>query len=117
MQGDRLRAAFDSRDLEEVLDLLDEDVVWRGLPQAGSDTPICVSRSEVRDVFIQYMAHGGTGEPVIVGEVGDSVVVDPQPQPALPSPLHQVFTFRGGRVVLMQDYPDRSSAFLAVGLS
>jgi len=30
--------------------------------------------------------------------------------------LHHVYTFRGVRVVLMQDYPDRMSALASVGL-
>jgi ketosteroid isomerase-like protein len=117
MRSDPLRAAFDSRELDSLLDLLDEEVLWRGLPQPDGETPLCRSRAEVREVFVEYMANGGSGDPVIVGEAGDSVVVDPQPHPALPSALHQVFTFRGGRVALIEDYPDRISALQAVGLS
>ena len=68
-------------------------------------------------MFANYLEEGGTGEPIILGEAGDSVVVDPQPRPALAVALHQVFTFRGGRVALMQDFPDRASALQAVGLA
>jgi ketosteroid isomerase-like protein len=117
MRSDPLRAAFDSRELDELLELLDEEVLWRGLQQPDGDTPFCRGRAEVREVFVRFLAHGGSGDPVIVGEAGDSVVVDPQPHPALPSALHQVFTFRGRRVALMQDYPDRISALQAVGLA
>ena len=128
---DRLQAAFDSRDLEQLVALLDERVVWRGLPlvmhvnhhdhdedpDAGRDddhgrehAPMCTSRDEVRGVFERFMADGGTGHPVVLGEAGDSVVVDPRPEPPLAFPLHQAFTFRGGRVVLIQDFPDRDAA-------
>lgn len=128
---DRLQAAFDSRDLNPLVALLDERVIWRGLPevedvndhdhesgpedQAQDDhdhdhPPICTSRDEVRGVFEGFMAGGGTGHPVVLAGTGDSVVVDPRPDPPLPFPLHQAFTFRGGRVVLIQDYPDRASA-------
>jgi hypothetical protein len=53
---------------------------------------------------------------VVLAEVGDTVVVDPRPDPPLPHPLHQAFTFRLDRVVLIQDYPDRASALADVGL-
>lgn len=57
-----------------------------------------------------FLASGMSGRPVVIAEEGDSVVVDPRFEPSLPLPLHQAFTFRGGRVVLIQDYPDRASA-------
>ena len=99
--------------------VLDENVLWRGIQQPDGDTPICRSRAEVREVFVNFLGRGGSGEPRIVAEVGDSVVVDPRPHPApaLSAALHQVFTFRGTSVVLMQDYPDRVSALESVGLS
>ena len=75
---------------------------------------MCTSREEVRGVFERFMADGGTGHPVVLAESGDSVVVDPRPEPLLPFPLHQVFTFRGARIVLIQDYPDRASALADV---
>jgi hypothetical protein len=60
--------------------------------------------------FKDYLAGGGTSDPLIVGEAGDSVVVDPRPEPALPVGLHQIFTFRGRRLALIQDYSDAASA-------
>lgn len=128
---DRLQAAFDSRDLNHLVALLDERVIWRGLPEVeyGSEhddqrfpdelmqddddhehLPMCTSRDEVRGVFERFMAAGGTGNPVVLAEAGDSLVVDPRPEPPLAFPLHQAFTFRGGRVVLIQDYADQASA-------
>ena len=123
--GEELREAFESRDLERVIGLMDERVLWRGLPIEASDpdtaddhddhdhhhgVPLCVNRDEVRGVFEQALADGFSGAPEILAEVGDSVVVDPQAGPVASPGLHQVFTFRGDRVVLIQDYPDRSSA-------
>ena len=118
---DSLTAAFDSRQLERLLALLDERVVWRGLSDdnhhehnEGEDhphgPPMCTDRDQVREVFEGFLASGSTGHPVVLAEVGDTLVVDPRPEPPLPFPLHQAFTFRGGRVVLIQDYPDRATA-------
>lgn len=126
--ADRLRTAFDASDLEQLVRLLDERVIWRGLPTEDhvhadedhdhdddNNVPICRSRDEVRSVFESLLAQGRIGHPVILAEAGDSLVVDPRPEPALPFPLHQAFTFRGGRVVLIQDYPDRDSALADIG--
>jgi ketosteroid isomerase-like protein len=129
-----LEAVFGSRDLEQLVWLFDERVIWRGLPDdehehdaVGADgdgqeadqhehPPMCISRDDVREAFARFMAGGGTGYPVVLAEAGDSVVVDPGAEPPLPIPLHQSFTFRGGRVVLIQDYPDRASALADLGM-
>ena len=122
-----LTAAFDSRELERLIVLLDERVVWHGLP--GDDQhehgqpeedhdhgpPMCTDRDQVREVLEGYLASGSTGHPVVLAEVGDTLVVDPRPEPLLPYPLHQAFTFRGGRIVLIQDYPDRATALADLG--
>jgi len=130
--GASLAAAFDSRDLERLIGLLDEQVTWRGLPNRDYDhdaapehehdddhnhgPPLCTDRDQVQGVFEGFLAAGGTGHPVVIAEVGDTVVVDPRTEPPRPFPLHQAFTFRGGRVVLIQDYADRASALADVGL-
>ena len=129
--GEALAAAFDSRDLGRLIDLMDPRVVWRGIVDESREDdhhhdhdeehdhdhgpPLCSDRVQVREVFERYLAHGATGDPVVLDEVGDTVVVDPRPVPRLPFPLHQSFTFRGDRVVLIQDYPDRVSALADVG--
>jgi len=128
--GGVLAAAFDSRDVGRLVDLMDARVVWRGIVDESDEEvhdhdaeehdhdhgpPLCTDRDEVRGVFESFLAGGGTGHPVILAEVGDTVVVDPRPEPALPFPLHQAFTFRGDRVVLIQDYPDRASALADIG--
>jgi hypothetical protein len=125
-----LTTAFESRKVERMIDLLDERVVWRGLAGGGHDPdmdhddagdhdhgpPICTDRDQVRDVFERFLAGGGAGHPVVLAEVGDTVVVDPRPDPPQPYPLHQAFTFLLDRVVLIQDYPDRASALRDIGL-
>ena len=139
--AERLRAALDSHDLAQLVALLDERVVWRGLPDfdygmgdagiavddhdrgpdgcgEGDDgldhdhehVPLCSSREEVRAILEGFVAAGNTGQPAIVAETGDSLVVDQQVEPGLPFPLHQGFTFRGARIVLIQDYADRATA-------
>ena len=131
MYREALSAAFESRDLDALVGLLDERVIWRGLPAHDDENahdhltddidpdghahehphaPMCTGRQEVRDVLEGLLASGSSGRPVVIAEEGDSVVLDPRSEPPLPLPLHQAFTFRGGRVVLIQDYPDRASA-------
>lgn len=122
-----LAAAFESRDLARLIDLLSPEITWRGIPDEtvrghehdedhDHGPPMCTDRDQVRGVFEEFIGGGATGYPVILAEVGDTVVVDPRPEPALPFPLHQNFTFRGDRVVLIQDYPDRATAMADVGL-
>ena len=64
----------------------------------------------------RFLGCGATGNPVVLAEVGDTVVVDLRPDSPRPFPLHQAFAFRRARVVLIQDYPDRASALADVGL-
>jgi ketosteroid isomerase-like protein len=130
--GEALTAAFDSRDLQRLVDLMDSRVVWRGIIDESHEDdhgqpihdedhdpdhgpPLCTDRDQVREVFERFLASGATGHPVVLAEVGDTVVVDPRPEPRLPFALHQAFTFRGTRIVLIQDYPDRASAIADVG--
>jgi ketosteroid isomerase-like protein len=86
--ADRLREAFASRQLDQLIDLMDSDVTWRGLQGPGEPLPLCHDRNEVREVMAQAMTDGRDGRPVI--------------------------TFRAGRIVLIQDYPDRASALAAI---
>lgn len=133
-KSEALSAAFASRDLGRVIDLLDDRVIWRGIvndtdsdPDAGDHDgdeddhdhgpPMCTDRDQVREVLEGFLAEGATGRPIDLAEVGDTVIVDPRPEPALPYPLHQAFTFRGDRVVLIQDYPDRASALADIGMT
>jgi hypothetical protein len=113
--ADRLREAFDSRQLDRLIDMMDHGVTWRGIQLPGEEVPICHDRDEVRKVMAEAIARGRDGRPEIIAEAGDSLVVDPHAEPPGPVDLHQVVTFRGGRIVLMQDFPNRSSALAAIG--
>ncbi len=112
--AERLREAFASRQLDRLIGLMDADVTWRGIQQPGEAVPHCHDRDEVREVMAHAMEEGTDGRPIIVAEAGDSVVVDPRIEPPPPVDLHQVTTFRAGRIVLIQDYPDRASAMAAI---
>ena len=89
---------------------MDPQVTWRGVLLPGQHVPMCHDRREVRRVMAHAIEQGRDGHPQVVGESGDSVVVDPRPHPRSTSHLHQVYTFRGGRIALIQDYSDRASA-------
>jgi ketosteroid isomerase-like protein len=112
--ADRLREAFASRQLDRLIGLMDADVTWRGLPVLGEPLALCHNRDEVREVMAYAIEEGTDGRPIIISEVGDSVVIDPRVEAAPAVDLHQVVTFRGGRIVLIQDYPDRASALAAI---
>jgi ketosteroid isomerase-like protein len=114
-QAERLREAFESRQLDRLIELMDAEVIWRGISIPGQDVPHCHDRDEVREVMAEALAQGIDGRPIVVAEAGDSVVVDPQIQPPGSNDLHQVATFRGDRIVLLQDFPDRISALAAIG--
>jgi len=45
-----LQAVFDARDLERLVELMDEGVVWRGVPM-GDEVPHCHDRREVHDMW------------------------------------------------------------------
>ena len=108
--ADRLAKVFEARKLDRFIRLMDPQVTWRGVNRPGQAVPMCHNRREVRRVMAHAIEQGRDGHPQVVGESGDSVVVDPRPHPRSPRHLHQVFTFRGGRIALIQDYPDRAAA-------
>ena len=112
--ADRLREVFASRQLDQLIGLMDADVTWRGIQPPGEPTRLCHDRSEVREVMAKAIANGKDGGPIILAEAGDSVVVDPRVEPPPGVELHQVITLRAGRIVLIQDYPDRPSAMAAI---
>jgi ketosteroid isomerase-like protein len=110
----RLRQAFASRQLDQLVGLMDAGVTWRGIDQPGEDMPLCRDRTEVREVMGNALSRGVDAQPIIVAEAGDTVVVATRVQPPGLVDLHQVITFRGGRIVPLQDYPDRRSAMAAI---
>ncbi len=114
----RLREAFDERRLEAFLELLDPEVRWVGIPEPGEEIPECRNREEVREVLEAYLSEGKEAQPEILGETGDAIVVDMRLDPPQRGfELHHVYRVAGGRIVRMEDYPDRASALGAAGLS
>ncbi|MGH2489737.1 MAG: hypothetical protein ACRDFR_09005 [Candidatus Limnocylindria bacterium] len=76
---------------------------------------MCTDRDEVRAVLERFLPSGRTGYPVVLAEAGDSVVVDPRPEPPLQFPLHQEPSgFAATESFFIQDYPDRASALADV---
>ena len=110
-----LQEVFASRDVDAFLDLLDPDVVWTW----RSRDVFCRNREEVKRTVEEALAQGRSGQPQVVAEAGDRVIVDPHADspPDFAPELHQVFSFGGGKIVRIDDYPDRASAFEAVGLA
>ena len=132
MHRESLQDAFASRDLERLVALMDEGVVWRGVPppphhhDEGAEEHdhgpgICRDRGEVQHLMRRFLARGGTTDPVVVAEQGDSVAVELRASPIGDDPdqrllaRYQVLTFRGDRIVLIQDYTDRDKALAALG--
>ncbi len=109
-----VREAIEHGGLEEFIAAMDPNVEWRGL---GDAPAVCHNRDEVRHVFEGWLVRGYSGAPEIVAESGERLVIDPhvQPPPAEAPGLHHVFTVREGRIVKMEDYPDRQRALEAVG--
>jgi ketosteroid isomerase-like protein len=110
-----VREAFERRDLDGLAALIDERVVWVGLLPGQ----LCRNRQEVLDTFEAALATGVNASPEILAETDEVLVIDPhvEPPPEHVPELHQVFVLEEGRVVELRDYPDRSSALEAAGLS
>ncbi len=97
--------------------LLDEQVTWRGLlPQY-----VCHNREEVMGLLERYRARPPRLTRLEAEEVADRVAVsvDGPDSPetdiqAAGSPRSLVFTFRGGKIVLMESFPNRDAAFAAL---
>jgi len=120
-----LQDAFDGHLLAQLIALMDQGVVWRGVPSQPDEVedgiPICRDRHEVHARMQHYVEHGGDADSVILAERGDSVAVEVRPRPGagdehgIGPRLFQVMTFRGDRIVLIQDYHDQEAALAALG--
>ena len=115
-----LRTAFDDVGLRgpEALDqLLDPQVEWFGIEPGPWD---CHDRSKVLRTIREQLAPGVTTRVEELVEGGDKVVVGLRtrwPGRGEDPPFYRVLTLRGGKIVRMQDCPDRASAFQTAGLA
>jgi ketosteroid isomerase-like protein len=112
--------AMRRRDLAAVEEVLEPDVVWRGLPADA----VCHDRGEVLEMLRADELHEGLraiGALELVA--GDGTVVLGVRSPELneigevplEGQLFNVFSVRGGRISSIQDYAHRADALSAAG--
>ncbi len=106
--------ALRRRDLEAIEDLLDPEVVWRGVPADA----ICHDRSEVLDMLGEQLAAGLMRVSAVELLAGDGAVVlgvrsDELRQIGdvpLAGQIFNVFRLVRERIVAIQDYANRQAA-------
>jgi ketosteroid isomerase-like protein len=116
---ERLIASAARKDEATIEELLDQKVVWEGV----RPDLVCHDRKEALDVL-----RGGMDMDFLINrmellDAGDKVVLSLQ-APGLPDPqatgiagqIHQVFSFRDGRVVHIRDFLSRTEALEAAGV-
>jgi ketosteroid isomerase-like protein len=107
-------------DFEAAAELLDPDVIWRGLREEW----VCHGREEVVDTFrwgleqrreIDALEFTRGGEQIVLGARGASIsAVEDEP---LEGQIFNVFTLRDGRIVRIDDYRGRREALTAAGVA
>ena len=111
--------AMRRQDLEALSNCYAADVVWRGVvPDA-----VCHNRQEVLDVLAEQLADGWLPIQALELIAGDNTVVLGVRSPdltevagvPLPGQIFNVFTVADGRIVAIQDHPDRTTALRAAG--
>lgn len=98
-------------DLDEIADLLDPDVKWHGGDPTAEGT--CQNRDQALEFIRGARLRQAGVELVDVVGAGDKVVVIMRPPGG--APVANLTTFRDGRVVEMQHFPDPEDALAAVG--
>jgi ketosteroid isomerase-like protein len=107
-------------DLACVEELLEPDVVWRGLP----DGAVCQNRDDVLDMLRAEQLHEGlrstdalelvAGDGTVVLGVRSHELTEIGDVP-LEGQLFNVFTVRNERIAAIQDYAKRGDALIAAG--
>jgi ketosteroid isomerase-like protein len=101
-------------DLDAVSDVLDPDVVWRGVPPDA----ICHDRDEVLDMLSEQFARGLPQADALELVAGDRAVVlgvrsdqlDRIGDHPLPGQLFNVFRLANGRITEITDHTHRQQA-------
>ena len=115
-----LRTAFEDigrQGSEALAQLLDTQVEWFGIRQGPWD---CHDREQVLRTIRQQLTPGVATRVEELVEVGDKVIVglrSRRPGQDEEPPFYRVLTLRSGKIVRMQDCPDRTSAFETAGLA
>jgi len=110
-------AAFGRGDIKSVIDALSDDIVWQGVKGAAKHVPMAGERrgkAAVGEFFNQVGAHitFSKFEPREFVAQGDKVVAighytaTTSAKKSFDSDFAMVFTLRGGKVVLFQEYLD-----------
>jgi ketosteroid isomerase-like protein len=126
--------AFVAGDVETLAALLDERVAWRGIDYGPWDAD---DREQAMRIIVDRLSEGWRVELEECVAAGDDVVVSFRAAGMEPARRIEdgdgrtfavdrfftigryfaVVTVRGGRVVRVQDYPDRSAALEAAGVA
>jgi ketosteroid isomerase-like protein len=115
-----LRRAFEDvgrQGPEALAQLLDPQVEWFGIRQGPWD---CHDREQVLRTIREQLTPGVATRVEELVEAGDKVVVglrSRRPGEDEEPPFYRVLTLRSGKIVRMQDCPDRTSAFETAGLA
>ena len=116
--AERLRAAFDTADLDLLASVLHPDVRWGGGP-AG-----CHTRAQVLEWYQVLHANGVTSQVTELAVHGDAVllglsVTRPADHPRADRPAHayQVFRLADGAVIDILDHPNRDDALASLATS
>jgi ketosteroid isomerase-like protein len=109
--------AWRNGDFETVEALLDPDVQWRAFEPGEWD---CRNREDVMETIRERYAQGfAKGEVTFRGSSESTVVAVTHPSsiggPDWPDETATVMTFRGEKVVSMQDYRTEAEALAATG--
>jgi ketosteroid isomerase-like protein len=111
-------AAWQRGDLETIEEMLDPGVQWSWYETGNWD---CHSREDVMRRLRELYEQGISRSELEFLQAGsDAVIVVAHPDrvagPDLPEEAATIVTFRGGRVVDMQDYRTRQEALAAAAL-
>ena len=107
-------------DFDAAAALLDPEVSWQGLREEW----VCHGRDEVIETFrwglerrreVDALEFTRAGDQVVLGARGASISeVEGEP---LEGQIFNVFTLRDGRITRIVDYPQRSEALAAAGIT